>query len=122
MTSQMTPNPAGDDLPKGGDSGGTRSIFAVLILVLATGLITKLMWSHQPAEPKRIVRIEITKFPGANGSQGVVTARTRTIYVNADSNPQAGASATAKQIQLPGGLWIDCRGNCAEAYRAAQFR
>ena len=97
------------------------TIVAVFALLVSAGLIAKLMWTHEPA-PKRIVQFEITKFHGDLGSRNVVTARTRTIYVDGDSNMQAGISTSAKQIQLPSGLWIDCRGNCADAYLASQFR
>ena len=120
MTDQTTPKSAGRKPAVSRDWGGARSVAAVLALLLSAGLIAKLMWTHEPV-PKRIVRFEITKFVG-NHSRSVVTARTRTIYLDSNSNMQAGISTTAKQIQLPSGLWIDCRGNCADAYRASQFR
>ena len=121
MTDHTTHNPPGDKRSARPDWGGMRSIAAGLALLLSAGLIAKLMWTHQPAQ-KRIVHFEITRFHDSSGSDTIVTARTRTIHVNSNSQLQAGISPTAKQIQLPSGRWVDCRGNCARAYRAAQFR
>ncbi len=136
MTDETTPNPANDqtsnnqisndqisndNTPQGRDWGGARSLIAVLALALSTGLMTKLMWTHE-SQPQRVVQFDITKIHTGETNSKIVTARTRTIYVSGSGRRTASTAAATKQIQLPSGLWIDCRGNCASAYLNSGFR
>ncbi len=89
-----------------------RALISASCLVLAVGGIAYLLWDFDVV-PKRVVetsRITVT-IPGEPNQ--TVGARTRSIVV-----PHGRRSATAWQVQLPDGQWIDCKRDCAAAYKS----
>jgi hypothetical protein len=86
----------------------TPKFFAVLIAVAIVVIAAYGIW-YQRAHPRVIVKtgtVNVTKPGGAS-----LVARTRTVQVGA---------VLLNEVELPGGTWIDCAGDCATAFNEAQ--
>ena len=95
-----------------------RSIVPAFALITAVGAIAFLLWEHDVVH-KQVRRYEITKIDVEGDPQRTITARTRIIHVPSPGKFRLGRISDPKEIQLPDGRWIDCRGNCAAAYKRA---
>jgi hypothetical protein len=59
-------------------------------------------------DPLTVIREGRIEVPDPKGSETKVAFKTRTIRVG---------GLTTDEIQLPGGTWIDCGGDCRDAVR-----
>ena len=82
--------------------GGVLLALAMLV-ILAAGL-----W-YRYGQPRRIVSVGSVDVVGLT-SAGAVTLRTRVVMIGA---------TRFDEVELPGGTWIDCAGECARAAREA---
>lgn len=116
--------PSSDEFPPAQRLGFTaylRSIIPGVALMIATGTIAFLLWEHDVV-PKQVQRYEITKIDVEGDPQRTITARTRLVFVPSLTRSRPGKISSAKEIQLPDGRWIDCRGDCASAYKNATLQ
>ncbi len=64
------------------------------------------------------------KHPRKITGYGQVTAKSRYTpgkSVTSRTRDVEGSGTTFKEVELPGGTWIDCGGDCAEAVRRQQL-
>ena len=83
---------------------------ATLVATIAVVVAAYGIWYHR-VHPREIIRQGSVAIEGRGGKEPVKTsARTRTVRVGA---------VVLNEVELPGGTWIDCGGDCATAYRGA---
>ena len=81
-----------------------------LILALAAAIIGYGVW-YQAQNPPRVVATGTLEVANANGARPErLTLDTRTVEIG---------TIRREEIQLPGGNWIDCAGDCRQAVRVA---
>ena len=77
-----------------------------LILALGVAVIGYGMWKRQQ-DPPRVVSTGVFTFKDRH--ETVLISPKRVVAV---------AGFEKVEVQLPGGTWIDCRGDCAETIKA----
>ena len=104
----------------GNDRGALRSLAWLVALACSTSAIAYLLWDDTRL-PRKTVQFGVAKIQLDGTMPETVTARTRIVYINAAPKTGNVAVAQAKQIQLPDGRWVNCRGNCAATYIESAF-
>ena len=84
-------------------TGGMLLAIAMLV-ILAAGL-----W-HRYGQPRRIVASGTVRVAPERDSAAGATLRTRVVMQG---------TVRIEEVELPGGTWIDCAGDCARAAREA---
>ena len=107
-------------LKPGKDGGALWSLTWLIALACSTGLIAYLLWDDATV-PRRSVQFGVAKIRLDGDVTQTVTARTRIVSMGQSAKHEASAASHVKQIQLPDGRWIDCRGNCAATYIESAF-
>ena len=102
------------------DRGALWSLAWLAALACSTSLIVYLLWDDARV-PKRSVQFGVAKIRIDGAVPQTVTARTRIVMLDQSANTREPTAAKAKQIQLPDGRWVDCRGNCAATYIESAF-
>lgn len=77
-----------------------------LILALGAAVIGYGLWKRQQ-EPPRVISTGMFSFKDKQGTLLIFPKRIVAV-----------AGFETSEVQLPGGTWIDCRGDCAEAIKA----
>ncbi|MBS0241494.1 MAG: hypothetical protein JSS20_04905 [Proteobacteria bacterium] len=80
----------------------------LLAIAMAVILIAGLMRRY--GEPRKIISTGSVRVQGDNSQGPVVIHRTRVVLIG---------STRFEEVELPGGSWIDCSGDCAKAAREA---
>jgi hypothetical protein len=84
-------------------------VIPFLIAVFGSTLVAYGVWYHRQ-HPREIIKTgSLTIDPKRAGLTPVV-ARIRTVKVGA---------VLLNEIEMPNGTWIDCAGDCDQAYKAA---
>ena len=89
-----------------------RALISATCLLFAVGGIAYLLWDFDVI-PKRVVKSGSITVTIAGQPRQTVGARTRSIIV-----PSGRHTTKSWQVQLPDGQWIDCKSDCASAYRS----
>ena len=78
----------------------------LIILALGAAVVAYGLWQRQ-LNPPKIISTGIFQMTDKNGTVLIFPKRVVTV---------GGFETT--EVQLPGGTWIDCRGDCVEAIKA----
>ena len=85
-------------------------IFGVLIGIVGAIVLAYGIWYHR-VHPREVIRQgSVAIETKGKGGPVKTSARTRTVRVGA---------VILNEVELPGGTWVDCAGDCATAYREA---
>ena len=80
------------------------AVIGLVLAVLVLGL------TYQRDNPREIVGTGSVTVAGVRAGSKTLTLRTRDVRI---------AGAVFKEVEMPGGTWIACTGDCARAAREA---